>query len=122
MNASSKSSKGGRATKKASVRVTYHQARMSEKLSYSTVYTFQLHTRRAEADQGIQNRGGRKATDPNDLIKAALQDGLTEEKSEIDDKPVRRKLSDTTEPRPVRHENSEAFHRDRLTVNQVAVR
>lgn len=35
------------------------------------------------ADQGIQNRGGRKATDPNDLIKSALQDGLTEEKSEI---------------------------------------
>lgn len=38
MNASSKSSKGGRATKKASVRVTYHQARMSEKVGAKAQY------------------------------------------------------------------------------------
>ncbi|KAK4176046.1 hypothetical protein QBC36DRAFT_188483, partial [Triangularia setosa] len=59
MNASgSESSKGGRANKKS------------------------------KADQGAQNRGGRKGTNPNDLIEAALQDGLTEDKSEIDGDPV----------------------------------
>ncbi|KAK4178046.1 hypothetical protein QBC36DRAFT_299686 [Triangularia setosa] len=53
----------------------------------------------ASGSESSKNRGGRKGTDPNDLIEAALQDGLTEDKSEIDGDPVRKTLSDTTEPR-----------------------
>jgi len=43
-------------------------------------------------------KGGPKAADPDDLIEAAIQ-GLCEDKSDIDGKPVYRVLAeDTTKP------------------------
>ena len=43
-------------------------------------------------------KGGRKAVPEDDLIKAAIEGGLSEDKLDIDDQPVNRKLSDFTEP------------------------
>ena len=37
--------------------------------------------------------------DPDDLIEAAIQDGLSEDKSDIDSKPVYRELAPTSTPK-----------------------
>ena len=37
--------------------------------------------------------------DPDDLIKAAIQDGLSEDKSGIDSKPIHKELAKSSKPR-----------------------
>jgi hypothetical protein len=41
-------------------------------------------------------KAGPKAADPDDLIEAAIQDGRSEGKSDIDSMPVHRELTDIT--------------------------
>lgn len=42
---------------------------------------------------------GRKKGDPDGQIEAAIQDGLSKDKSEIDSKPVHRELANDSKPR-----------------------
>jgi hypothetical protein len=46
---------------------------------------------------GQLKKAGPKGVDPDDLIQAALQDGLSEDKSDINSEPVHRKLAESTE-------------------------
>jgi hypothetical protein len=50
----------------------------------------------------LPKKGSPRAIDPDDLIKAAIQDGLSKDKSDIDSKPVYKELAPITKPQYAR--------------------